>query len=358
MTRQDPEQDARPVRVLVSFPPPRPTTNPYITQLASALEATDGVEVRYFGFREALLGRYDVFHVHWPEILGAGQSPLKALARQALTALFLARLALTRTAVVRTVHNLERPSGISRREQALLTAFERATTLRIRVNDVTPMPAGAPFETIVHGHYRDWFAGYPRTAPIAGRLAYFGLIRRYKGVEDLIALFHALAEPELSLVVAGKPSTDELAAVLTEAAAGDPRIELDLRFLADADLVATVTAAQLVVLPYRFMHNSGATLTALSLDRPVLVPDTEVNRRLAAEVGPGWVTTYPDDLTAADLIAAARAAATADRAPEPDLSRRGWADAGRSHLAAYRRAIAVRRGGRRAAAAAASEPRR
>ena len=50
------------------------------------------------------------------------------------------------------------------------------------------------------------------------------------------------------------------------------------------------------MLPYRHMHNSGAALTALSLDRPVLVPETDVNRDLARETGPGWVVTFAGEL--------------------------------------------------------------
>ena len=47
-----------------------------------------------------------------------------------------------------------------------------------------------------------------------------------------------------------------------------------------------------MVLPYRQMHNSGAVLAALSLDRPVLVPATD-QRGLGAEVGPGGCTPSP-----------------------------------------------------------------
>ncbi len=62
-----------------------------------------------------------------------------------------------------------------------------------------------------------------------------------------------------------------------------------LGFAPDADLVREISMSEMVVLPYRFMHNSGAVLLALSLDRPVLVPDNEVNRLLEIEVGSDWV---------------------------------------------------------------------
>lgn len=327
-----------------SFPDPRPTTNPYIVMLKRSIESEPGVELRTFTWRGALLGRYDVFHVHWPEILVAGRSPGRALIRQALTLGLLGKLWATGTPVVRTVHNLEMPSGITRRERALLRAFDRRTALRIRLNEVTEFSTQDAFETILHGHYRDWFAACPRSSPRAGSLAYFGLIRRYKNVERLLEVF-GTAVGDLSLHVVGKPSTPELAFALMAQAWDDSRVELELDFVADAELVRIATEAELVVLPYQEMHNSGGVLTALSLDRPVLVPRTAVNESLAQEVGDGWVIQYDDDLSLAALRGAVDAVAERRPVQRPDLSARDWDSVGRRHVDAYRRALrSVRRG--------------
>lgn len=331
-----------PVRVLASFPRPRPTTNPYIIMLARALEDTDGLELRYFSYRAALLGRYDLFHAHWPEILVEGHGPLKKVARQALFALFLLRLALTRTPVVRTMHNLALPEGISRVQRTLLRAFERLTTHRVRLNTSTELRAEQPVSTILHGHYRDWFADHPVPAAVPGRFGYVGLIRRYKATEALVDAFGGLEGAAWSLVVAGRPSTPELARTLTDAAARDPRIDTRLAFLTDAELVDVVGGSALVVLPYRHMHNSGGALTALSLDRPVLVPDNAVNRRLAEEVGDPWVQLFDGELTTGHLAAAMNAVADLPPDVRPALTDRDWASAGPAHLEAYREALARR----------------
>ena len=335
----------RPLVVLSSFPDPRPTTNPYIVMLGRALASTPGLTAQTFSWQRFLLGRWDVFHVHWPEILVAGRSRPKAMVRQVLFLLALIRLRLTGRALVRTVHNLELPQGISRREAALLRLAERWTTLRIRINDSTELPAGQTFRTIPHGHYVDWFLECPQPASEADRLAYVGLIRRYKGVEHLLSVFTGTrdTDPDLRLHVSGRPSTDELAGELRRLAAPDPRITLGLTFLSDAELAEEVGRAELVVLPYREMHNSGGVLTALSLARPVLVPDNEVNRRLAAEVGPGWVHCYRGDLTAADLRRALDTARRRAPGTVPDLSARDWARTGLDHLAAYRAAVSTGR---------------
>jgi beta-1,4-mannosyltransferase len=255
--------------------------------------------------------------------------------RSVLAALFLIRLALTRTPVVRTVHNVEPSSDADPVQRALLRWFDRLTTHRIVLNDRTECPE--PATTIPHGHYRDWYTGQ-RSAVVRGRLQYVGLVRRYKGVEGLVEAFRSVADGSLTLGIAGAASTPELAATVTALADGDPRITLRFEFLPDDELVAAVTAAELVVLPYRFMHNSGTVLAALSLDRPVLVPDTPVNADLAAEVGPGWIHTFTGDLTG-DALVAALSAAREPRAASPDLGAREWADAGAAHLAVYRAAL-------------------
>jgi beta-1,4-mannosyltransferase len=324
--------------VLQSFPQPRPTTNPYVVMLRAALEDIPGVRVLTFTWRRALTARYDVFHVHWPEILVAGHSPLKALVRQFLFAALLLRLRATRTPLVRTVHNLELPQGISRREVALLRWAERWTALRIRVNETTDLGADTPVETVVHGHYCGWYAAHQRRDRRPGRLTFVGQVRRYKGVDRLVGAFREASDDALSLHVAGRPTSDGLADELRAAAADDPRIVLSLDFLPDAALVAEVTEAELVVLPYREMHNSGGVLAALSLGTPVLVPDNATNRQLAAEVGPGWVHTIAGPLTGAALEGALDRLRAAPPTAPPDLSRRDWDRAGAAHLAAYRRA--------------------
>jgi beta-1,4-mannosyltransferase len=335
----------RRVRVLMSFGPPRATTNPYVKQLVAALEGEPEIDLRFFVRWRAILGpRYDVFHVHWPEILLEQRTGPRRAYRRITTLLLCLRLFLGRVAVVRTWHNVERPSGIGRIDHLVLDVLDRLTVVRIRLNDSGAMPGDAPYVTMPHGHYRSSYAPFARSEAVAGRLLFVGLVRRYKGVERLLEAFGTVADPDLSLRVAGLPSTPELTETVESLAAADARVSTRLEFLDDDDYVREVTASELVVLPYPQMHNSGSVLAALSLERPVLVPDNEVNRRLVREVGPGWVHLYAGELDPDDIAAAFAALHEAPPSGVPNLSARDWDAVGQELLEVYRDALSARRG--------------
>ncbi|WP_439591351.1 glycosyltransferase [Microbacterium sp.] len=329
-------------RVMQSFRTPRPTTNPYIVMLDRSLAVEHDIEHTTFSWRPALFGRVDVMHFHWPEVMLEGDAGWKRLAKRTLFRALLVKLALTRAAIVRTAHNLELPD-VDAATRRLLLALERRTDHRIILNPVTTSPWSSPMTLIPHGHYRDWFAEFPKASAVAGRIGYFGLIRRYKGVEHLVEAYAAAADEDaaISLRLGGRPSTPELEATIRRLVDAAPRTEATLRFLDDAELVDIATSSQIVVLPYRFMHNSGGALAALSLDRPVLVPRTEVNELLSAEVGAGWVHQFDGDITPERLREAV--AATAETNGSPDLSRRDWADAGHQHVVVFTTALGHRR---------------
>jgi beta-1,4-mannosyltransferase len=337
---------AEPVRrltVLQSTGKPDQTTNPYLVQLLRALP--QNVEIRYFSVRAALFSHYDLFHVHWPEYLVRHRTPLATLAKQACAFLLLLRLWLTRVPVVRTLHNLRPHEQGGAVERLLLRWLDHLTTRRISINAVE-RAGDAATDTILHGHYRDWFATQRVPSRVAGRLLCFGLIRPYKGVETLIAAFGNLSDAAATLRIVGNPVGPAMRQVVEDACAADPRASARLEYVRDEILAREVGEAQCVVLPYRDMQNSGALLLALSLARPVLVPRSEANAVLAAEVGEEWVMLYDGALDAETLAKALRESAAPRRRAAPDLSRRDWPQLGLQHHASYVAALAS--AGRRA----------
>jgi Glycosyltransferase len=321
------------LRVLTSYQEPTDSTNPYVIQLHRALVAQPELQVRTFSLGRALGWRFSVFHLHWPEPLWSARTPARRLLKKLLLLVFLAKLSLSRAVVVQTLHNLAPHEPPDRLGRLIVAGLRRRTVLYIRLNGYLGPELPEPGVTILHGHYRDWFSRHPLPSSVPGQLLFFGLLRPYKGLTELIPAFED-SRDAAGLRICGRPTDPALAAELEALAAADQRIGLELRFLDEPELVAAIGAAGLVVLPYREMYNSGSLLAALSLDRPVLVPDSEVNRLLQAEVGPGWVHLY-SELTGA-VIDAALVGRPQGR---PDLSGRGWAQAGPAHLEAYRRAV-------------------
>ena len=331
-------KEASSITVLQSVRPQNENDNPYVKQVVAAV--SPHARVALFSWRTALFGRYDVFHVHWPEFLLREAGRNRALQYALFLALIL-RTALSRRPVVRALHNLAPHGGASVLERLLLQLLDRHTRIWIRLNVVTA-PRAPHTATILHGHYRDWFAGFEVPPPIPGRLLYFGLIRPYKGVETLLDSFFALDRdrvPDAALRIVGQPADDALRERILDACAADARISALLDYVDDATLAREVGRAELVVLPFRKMLNSGSLLLALSLDRPVLAPRNDANEALADEIGPGWVDLYEGELDGEILTAALARVRTTRRAPTPDFSRREWTEAGKLHYHAYLAAI-------------------
>lgn len=334
-----------PVVVLESFGPPHGRNNPYFLLLVDSFP--DEVTLHYFSWRQALVGRYDVFHVHWPEVVLRGQTPTKSAIRLVLYVLVLVRMRLQGKALVRTLHNLAPHEPVTWIQDRVIRLSDRWTTAWITLSDRIAPPTPAPTVVAPHGHFRDWYATPPRPS-VPGRLLFTGRIRRYKGVDRLLAAFAALDDATASLHVVGRTEDAALAGDLVAASRADPRLEVDDDFVADDVLAREVHEAELVVLPFVEMTNSSSLLLALSLDRPVLVPRLPATEELAAEVGPGWVLIYDGPLTAATLADALATVRQPGRAGRPDLSGREWGPIGALHAEAFALAAARARRGRRA----------
>jgi len=336
-------------RVLLSAGRPGASGNPYVELLGEAMRSQ--VDVEYFSWRAALLWPYDVLHVHWPDHLTRGAGAVRTAGKRALFALLLARLALRRTTVVRTVHNLRPHEEGSATERRLHDALDRLTRSSIHLvphDGAGGAPAGADEAVVPHGHYRDV---YPPAAPLdapTGNVLYFGSVRPYKGVPRLCEQFRAVERDDLRLRVVGRPMDDAMAREVAAAAAGHPRIDLDLRGQSVDELARAIDEATLVVLPFDEMHNSGSVLLALSLDRPVLVPESPTSSLLRDEVGAAWVHTYAGPLTgehvghAYDEVARRAAAGGLGRV---EFRGREWAEIAAAHVDVFRRSAG--RGGSR-----------
>jgi glycosyltransferase involved in cell wall biosynthesis len=112
----------------------------------------------------------------------------------------------------------------------------------------------------------------------------FGLMRPYKGIEDLLEAWRGIEGSELWVV--GMPRMD-ISALQAMAPEG---VRFVPRFVTDAELPAYFMRADLVVLPYREIDQSGVLFTALAFGKPLLLSDVGGFPEVAAT---GAARTFP-----------------------------------------------------------------
>lgn len=211
---------------------------------------------------------------------------------------------------------------------------------RARLVDALGIPA-RKVSVIPHGaftHLLDVPAARPLPADLAAVsrpvVLFFGLLRPYKGLDVLLDAWRA-ADLDAELWIVGMPRMD----VAPLRAAAPANVRWVPRFVADSEVAAYFRRADLVVLPYREIDQSGVLFTALAFGSPLLLSAVGGFPEIAADgaaalVAPGDGAALAEELARligdgaarAKLAAGARAAAT---------GRYSWDAIAAAHLALY-----------------------
>jgi glycosyltransferase involved in cell wall biosynthesis len=314
--------------------------NPHQAQLADALESL-GIEVTMAdpagpfpllgAFRRA--GRPKVVHLHWTDGIIVARTSVKTVYRALRFIGEVALLKLLGVRVVWTVHNLHSHENTHNTIERLAhTALVRLYHAIIVYNRSAEPLVAAAFRMgdrerrkIVVSSVGNYVGVYPDTIdqqaarerlglePGVTVFLHFGLIRPYKGVPELIDAFAGLDGSNLRLLIAGRPSTADLARQIGERAASDPRVHLVLDRVPDDDVQQYMRAADAVVLPFREILSSSSAALAMAFGKPVVAPRAG---NIAEMLGEGGGFLYdpndPDGLSAA-LRRASAAGDLADR---------------------------------------------
>jgi D-inositol-3-phosphate glycosyltransferase len=138
-------------------------------------------------------------------------------------------------------------------------------------------------------------------------ILFFGNIAPYKGLEDLVTAFRGALDPrnDCRLVIAGRPKNCERYwTAIREAIREDVqrgRILLRAEYIPDEETEVYFKAADVLVLPYRHIYESGVLFLGYSFGLPVLAADVGSLRNEIVEGRTGFVfrTADPADLAKA-----------------------------------------------------------
>ena len=341
------DDKGRPLRVLMF---PKHGDNPYLRTLSETLERR-GARIEDFTFRRAFKERYDVLHIHWPDLHLQARSPLRSVARHVRLGVLFAVLRWRKTQIVWTIHNLKPHERHHRLGEILFPLwFPRLCThvIALTLNGLESARALYPAlrskaaAVIPHGHYRGAYSGAPTRLECRNQLGlphrftflFFGNIRPYKNVPRLIEAFRALPQSDVQLVVAGQPGRMMEVDELKQLAADDDRIRLSLEFISEAQVPLYVGASDVVVLPFDSILNSGSVFLALSFNRAVLAPRMGSLPEIQGRVGPRWVNLYDGPLSSDHLIQALSGGGIGEH-ETADLSAYDWDSIGQQTLDFY-----------------------
>ncbi|MBX5469654.1 MAG: glycosyltransferase family 4 protein [Thermoleophilaceae bacterium] len=250
-----------------------------------------------------------------------------------------------------TAHNVvahDAPRGYERARRRLLRAMDAvvvhsefgAAQMRERL--------GVPPERVrvIHHGAFDYLTRLRQERPLPSELGgaegpvalFFGLLRPYKGVDVLLEAWRAVTGAELWIAGMPRMPLEPLRRAAARAAAP---VRFVPRFVTDPEIPALFRRADVIVLPYREIDQSGVLYTALAFGKPIVASAVggfvEVAERHGAArlVPPGDAEALAAALVEllGDGAARRRLAAAAAAAAAGPYS---WDAAAAGHLALYR----------------------
>jgi beta-1,4-mannosyltransferase len=341
--------------------------NPYHAELEKALSSL-GIHVLHPQSLKSLcrdcnagVENVDVIHLH--ALPRFSWSPI-SFARYVLFYLRLSRLQKTGVRLVWTVHNLQdheaRQGWIenfvgraaSRRVDGMIVHGNTAKQiLKSRWGSQTSQR----IHVIPHGHY---IHSYRNNISREAARAHFGFnesnlvfvflgqIRPYKGVVEMVKAFKVCTDPNVRLIIAGRPINEAIAKEIALAIHGDLRIKFLPGHVADDDVQIHLNACDVFVLPYQRVLTSGAAVLAMSFGKPCIAPRIGCVTDMLDEEG---ALFFDPSISGALERAIRQTVACRQRLPEMGLHNLHravgwcWKDIGRETAAVYEQCLGAGR---------------
>ncbi|WP_457205860.1 glycosyltransferase [Nocardioides sp. P5_C9_2] len=306
-TRVNVEAAAPPTKALHYFPDYN-RANPYQGMLFAGLDAVDAYPVAVADVVAHLENRAvsavpGTLNIHWTTpILQYAAGPYRAAIELDRFSAALHKFRAAGGRLVWTLHNVlpHEAKHVWAETQLAQLLADRADTIHA-LAEITARQASEvlrldPRKVVVIEHssylgrYPQWISRDAARAqlgfgPDDKVLVALGGIRPYKGLGRLLDVFHELADedPALQLLVAGKPAQTQETAGLERRCEQSPRVISEFSHVPDDQLQVWFGAADLAVLPYSRILNSGVFWLAQTFGLPIVGPRTGALLDLADE---------------------------------------------------------------------------
>lgn len=334
--------------------PGRQNNNAYTAMLAEALE-NEGISVRDVGMtRVEFPLSNDLIIFHWPDEFYKHSLNTKSLISSYIR---LIHLSIAHyffgLSIVWVAHNI-RPHDSSDQKSPLrwkwfLKILSGSISLsRSGHRDLLknyPSLRKKPALITSHGHYLDRAITPPNPSrsvyPPPIRMAHLGVIRINKNL-DLLAEIISKSSLPIELTIKGNCNNQDLAETLSNISHFDDRVHFVNGHMTDEDLENSTDSADVIILPYGEILNSGALFYALSRYRPVIAPKCGSIPEIQGKVGKEWIYLFDGDLSENVVSDAIRWLKQTPRSRAPDLSSQNWNNIG-AEVAEFLHKIAERR---------------
>ena len=288
-------------KIKVGSFPYRPGSNPYQRLATEAIE-NSGAEVtriapvKWFPVQHAFANQQsNVLHFDWPHDWYQGKNLATRLVKRWMYRRGLK--ARVSTKLVWTAHNLvaHDADDLQLEHQMLQLLVARCDGIIVlsdaaekELRRLYEVPESTRVRKALHGHYIDCYSNNITRDAARQRLSIadseqvflsLGGVRPYKGHLELIRSFGSMAKQGQRLIVAGNASDHQYELKLRDLAkqqsVDNPhcRIEFHLRMIPDDELQVFFNAADICVLPFAKVLNSGSLLMAMSFGLPVVASE-------------------------------------------------------------------------------------
>ena len=274
-------------------------TNQYQIELGKRLKDL-GYETIPANYSNVLKQNYDLLHIHWLPKFSVDRTNIGRLRRLII---YLYRAKKMGIPIIWTIHNLYDHESKYRfidkaiaRLVILLSNKCHIHSYSARERFLEEYKGIDPIKIRIIKH-PNYVGCYPitesresarsRLGVPSGNLCvlFFGTIRAYKGVSDLVRSFNEAEIPKATLVIAGRPMFEADLDYIKELAKNNSNIVLNPGIISDDLLHIYYLASDIVALPYKDILTSGAALLAMSFSKACVCPKIEVFKELFDDRG-------------------------------------------------------------------------